>query len=61
MLYNLLYYSKNYRRKLEIYGSITEMNQILDLTITTEIEYIIQLKIENILTVITGLNIFFTH
>ena len=55
-LYNLLYYSKNYRKTT---GSLWNyymnyyimMNLILGITIITEIEFIIQSKIQSLLTI----------
>ena len=37
-LYNLLEYRKNYKKQQEVYGIITEMNQIVVLIITTGTE-----------------------
>ena len=51
-MYNLLYYSKNFRKTTGYFGIITGMNQILDIVATIkELEYFIQLKSQNAFTI----------
>ena len=50
-LYNLLKYNKSYRKQQDFCLIIIEMSQIVGIIITTEIEYIIQLKILSLLII----------
>ena len=52
-MYNLLYYSKNTEKQQDLFGIITQMNQILGtiMTMMQEPEYFIQLKIQKVLII----------